>query len=148
MTPPFITPSPLMEVGVPVPGNHKQPSGCMPLIGVQVALVQSLCLNISLREKLKSKNAPMKLHKKRIYNKETKYEVSVTPAVEGISRVRNVLEGREITSKDPTLKKLARCPCPRGCFWIVSANQTQSKHTVSLQACGLGIFKAGHWLTG
>lgn len=124
----------------------------MPLIGVQVALVQSLCLNVSLREKLKSKNAPMKLHKKRIYNKETKetkYEVPVTPAVEGISRVRNVLEGREITSKDPTLTKLARCPCLRGCLWIVSANQTQSKHTVSvLQACGLGIFKAGHWLTG
>lgn len=44
----FITPSPLMEVGVPSPGNHKQLSDCVPLIGVQVALVQSLCLNIGL----------------------------------------------------------------------------------------------------
>lgn len=63
----------------------------------------------------------------------TKHQVPVTSKVECVSREKNVPEGREVTNKDPTLEELARCPRPWGCLWVVSAKQTQSKHTVNLQ---------------
>lgn len=65
----FITPSPLMEVGVPAPSNHKQLSG-LHASDWSSGCFGSKCKSIHpSSQKLKSKNTPMKVHKKQIDNK-------------------------------------------------------------------------------
>lgn len=45
---------------------------------------------------------------------------------------RMSLEGREVTSKDPTLEELARRPCLWGCLWVLIRHKVE--HTVSAAA--------------
>lgn len=74
----------------------------------------------------------MKARKKQIYNKNSPKRPNTKCLLHQRWNVyperRMSLEGREVTSKAPTLEELARCPClgGGGCLWVACANKTQS----------------------